>query len=61
LGPKNKRKVKYLKVKYGLRHSPRVARASATFKRFVEALDAPVAEIPTLRRYAREQSPIPVP
>jgi uncharacterized protein (DUF1778 family) len=29
------------------------------FRRFVQALDAPAEEMPTLRRYARTQSPIP--
>lgn len=29
------------------------------FKRFVEALDAPAEDMPTLRRYAQAQSPIP--
>jgi uncharacterized protein (DUF1778 family) len=29
------------------------------FKRFARALDAPVEEMPTLRRYARKLSPIP--
>jgi uncharacterized protein (DUF1778 family) len=29
------------------------------FQRFVQAVEAPVEEMPTLNRYAREQSPIP--
>lgn len=29
------------------------------FRRFVDAVDAPVEEMPTLSRYARERSPIP--
>jgi uncharacterized protein (DUF1778 family) len=29
------------------------------FKRFVAALDGPIEEMPTLRRYAHAQSPIP--
>ena len=30
------------------------------FERFVEALDAPAEDMPTLRRYAHTQSPIPL-
>ncbi len=42
-----------------LERTQRISLSSEAFKRFVEALDAPVAEMPTLRRYARKQSPIP--
>jgi len=42
-----------------LERTQRINVSSEVFKRFVEALDAPVTEMPTLRRYAREQSPIP--
>ena len=42
-----------------LQRSQRISLSAEAFKRFVAALDAPIAEMPTLRRYAREQSPIP--
>jgi len=42
-----------------LERTQRISLSSEAFKRFVAALDAPVQEMPTLRRYARKQSPIP--
>jgi uncharacterized protein (DUF1778 family) len=42
-----------------LERTQRISLSAEAFKRFVDALDAPVAEMPTLRRYARKQSPIP--
>ena len=33
--------------------------SAEAFERFVAALDEPVEEMPTLRRYARKRSPIP--
>jgi uncharacterized protein (DUF1778 family) len=42
-----------------LERAQRIDLGGEAFERFVAALDAPVEEMPTLRRYAREQSPIP--
>jgi uncharacterized protein (DUF1778 family) len=42
-----------------LEQTQRISLNAEAFKRFVEALDAPDAEMPTLRRYARKRSPIP--
>jgi uncharacterized protein (DUF1778 family) len=42
-----------------LERTQRISVSSEAFKRFVAALDAPVQEMPTLRRYARKRSPIP--
>lgn len=42
-----------------LDRAQRINLSGEMFKRFVEALDAPVEEMPTLRRYAHRQSPIP--
>jgi uncharacterized protein (DUF1778 family) len=42
-----------------LERAQRINLSSEAFGRFVKALDAPVEEMPTLRRYARKQSPIP--
>jgi len=42
-----------------LERAQRINLSSTAFKRFTDALDAPVEEMPTLRRYARKQSPIP--
>jgi uncharacterized protein (DUF1778 family) len=39
----------------------RIALQSAAYKRFVEALNEPVAPMATLRRYAEGSSPIPGP
>jgi uncharacterized protein (DUF1778 family) len=37
----------------------RIDLSSDAFARFVAAIDAPVEDMPTLRRYARKRSPIP--
>jgi uncharacterized protein (DUF1778 family) len=42
-----------------LERAQRIDVGNEAFQRFVEALDAPVEEMPTLRRYARKQSQIP--
>lgn len=42
-----------------LERAQRIGLSGAAFKRFAQALDAPVEEMPALRRYARRQSPIP--
>ncbi|HEY7830799.1 MAG TPA: DUF1778 domain-containing protein [Solirubrobacteraceae bacterium] len=42
-----------------LERAQRINLSSEAFKRFTGALDAPIEEMPTLRRYARKQSPIP--
>lgn len=42
-----------------LQRSQRISLSAEAFKRFVEALDAPAEEMPTLRRYTRKRSPIP--
>ncbi|MDA8067553.1 MAG: DUF1778 domain-containing protein [Actinomycetota bacterium] len=42
-----------------LERAQRIELGIETFRRFVEAVEAPVDEIPTLRRYTRAQSPIP--
>lgn len=42
-----------------LERAQRIEVGEESSRRFVEALDAPVEEMPTLRRYARGQSPIP--
>ena len=42
-----------------LERAQRIDVSDEAFRRFVEALDSPVEEMPTLRRYARKRSPIP--
>jgi uncharacterized protein (DUF1778 family) len=42
-----------------LERAQRIEVGEETFRRFIEALDAPIEEMPTVRRYARGQSPIP--
>jgi uncharacterized protein (DUF1778 family) len=42
-----------------LERAHRINISSDAFKRFVEALDTPAEDMPTLRRYAQAQSPIP--
>lgn len=42
-----------------LERAQRVDLGAAAFERFVAALDAPAEEMPTLRRYAGQGSPIP--
>lgn len=42
-----------------LERAHRVEVRADAFDRFVAALDAPVEEMPTLRRYANQRSPIP--
>jgi uncharacterized protein (DUF1778 family) len=42
-----------------LERAQRIELGDEAFRRFVLALDAPAEEMPTLRRYARTQSPIP--
>jgi uncharacterized protein (DUF1778 family) len=42
-----------------LARAQRTNLSSETFRRFVAALDAPVEEMPTLRRYVHERGPIP--
>ncbi|MGD0454635.1 MAG: DUF1778 domain-containing protein [Solirubrobacteraceae bacterium] len=42
-----------------LERAQRIEVGDEAFRRFTEALDTPVEEMPTLRRYARGQSPIP--
>lgn len=42
-----------------LERAQRIDLGAEAFKRFLVALEAPVEEMPTLRRYARKQSPIP--
>jgi uncharacterized protein (DUF1778 family) len=42
-----------------LERAERIELGGEAFKRFVEALDAPPEEMPTLRRHAHAQSPIP--
>jgi uncharacterized protein (DUF1778 family) len=42
-----------------LDRAQRIELGRETFRRFVEAVDRPTEEMPTLARYAREQSPIP--
>lgn len=37
----------------------RIEVSTEAFQRFVAALDAPVEDMPALRRYARRRSPIP--
>jgi uncharacterized protein (DUF1778 family) len=44
-----------------LERTQRISLSAEAFGRFVKALDAPAAEMPTLRRYVCEQSPIPAP
>jgi uncharacterized protein (DUF1778 family) len=43
----------------GASFSQRIELSGAAFDRFVRALDRPVEDMPTLRRYARKRSPIP--
>ncbi len=42
-----------------LERAQRIELGSEAFRQFVEALNAPVEEMPALRRYARRQSAIP--
>jgi uncharacterized protein (DUF1778 family) len=42
-----------------LERAQRINISSDAFRRFVEALDSPAEDMPTLRRYAQAQSPIP--
>jgi uncharacterized protein (DUF1778 family) len=42
-----------------LERAQRIELSSEAFKRFVEAVESPAEEMPTVRRYARKQSPIP--
>jgi uncharacterized protein (DUF1778 family) len=42
-----------------IERAQRIDLSDEAFRRFVAALDAPVEEMPTLRRYAREHGPIP--
>jgi uncharacterized protein (DUF1778 family) len=42
-----------------LERAQRINVSGETFERFVAALDAPTEDMPTLRRYAQAQSPIP--
>ncbi|MGH2853635.1 MAG: DUF1778 domain-containing protein [Solirubrobacteraceae bacterium] len=44
-----------------LERAQRIDLSNEAFRHFVEALDAPVEPMTTLRRYARKQSPIPKP
>lgn len=44
-----------------LERAQRIDVSAEAFERFVAALDAPVEEMPTMRRYARKRSPIPAP
>jgi len=44
-----------------IERAERIDVSSEAFERFVAALDGPVEEMPTLRRYARKRSPIPRP
>lgn len=42
-----------------LERAQRIELGLEAFRRFVQAVEAPVQEMPTLSRYARERSPIP--
>ena len=42
-----------------LERAQRINLSSEAFRRFAAALDAPAEDMPTLRRYAQAQSPIP--
>ncbi len=42
-----------------LERAQRIEISGEAFKRFIAALDGPVEDMPTLRRYAQAQSPIP--
>ncbi|MGH3372515.1 MAG: DUF1778 domain-containing protein [Nocardioidaceae bacterium] len=42
-----------------IERAERINVSADAFERFVAALDGPVEEMPTLRRYARKRSPIP--
>jgi uncharacterized protein (DUF1778 family) len=42
-----------------LERTQRIELGIEAFRRFVEAVEAPVEEMPALSRYARERSPIP--
>ena len=42
-----------------LERANRIDVSVQAFERFVAALDAPVQEMPVVRRYARQRSPIP--
>jgi uncharacterized protein (DUF1778 family) len=44
-----------------LERAHRIDLAGEAFKRFAGALDAPIEPMPTLRRYASKDSPIPSP
>ncbi len=44
-----------------LERAQRIDLGNEAFRRFVEALDAPIEQLPTLHRYAHKQSPIPKP
>jgi uncharacterized protein (DUF1778 family) len=43
-----------------IERSQRINLSSEVFNRFAAALDAPVEEMPTLRRYVQTQSPFPL-
>jgi uncharacterized protein (DUF1778 family) len=43
-----------------LERAQRITISSDAFRSFAEALDAPAEDMPTLRRYAQAQSPIPI-
>jgi uncharacterized protein (DUF1778 family) len=42
-----------------IERAQRIELSGAAFDRFVQALDGPVEDMPTVRRYARKRSPIP--
>ena len=42
-----------------LERAQRIELGAEAFRRFTVALDAPVEQMPTVRRYARKRSPIP--
>jgi uncharacterized protein (DUF1778 family) len=42
-----------------LERAQRIDLSAETFERFVAALDAPAEDMPTVRRYAKQPSPIP--
>jgi uncharacterized protein (DUF1778 family) len=44
-----------------LERANRVDLSAEAFDRFVAALDGPAEEMPVVRRYARQRSPIPAP
>jgi uncharacterized protein (DUF1778 family) len=47
------------RAEHVLERARRIDLSAEAFDRFIAALDAPVEEMPTLRRYARKGSPIP--